>query len=624
MNYATLQSILYYNIACFLSSIPPLVALGHRVRRGHRLLSLGYMTLLVYAGGLVLRAFHTPMPPRAAIFIEFTAGALIALNEDWNPPGNGTFWSAIMAMAGFLACSFHIVFFSGLGAPAMALGAVIFILQALSVVLMSAHTYEILDVICRTRWRNVVRVRRPGRDYLPKVSLHVPAYNEPPEMVKETLSSLARLDYPHFEVIMVDDNTKDESLWRPVEEHCKALGFKFFHLEDWPGYKSGALNFALRHTAHDAEIIGVVDSDYVVKPGYLRDLVGLFRDPGVAFVQTPQDYRDFKKDDVYAKACYDAYRYFFRVSMAGRNEHNGIIFAGTMGLVRKDVLKDVGGWDEWCVTEDAELSLRILDKGYRGLYVDRTYGRGLMPLDYDWLKKQRFRWAFGGMQLLRLHWKKLVPGWGGGAGLTWTQKFAYLNGGIQWLNDPLTFAFTFLLFAGVGVMTLGGSSAIVRLSAAIVIPTFAFLLFSLLRFLWALRIRLSCSWREAGRALIILLGLTWVVTLACVQGLTRRQGVFLRTPKKKEDAGLASNFGIIRWELAFSVICAIGVGLLFVDQLPKLLRFVLVGLMSWQFFIYSSSMFSWLWSHKSAKLMDPQSGAPVSSVLEAFLDEEID
>ena len=55
---------------------------------------------------------------------------------------------------------------------------------------------------------------------LPMVSLHVPAHNEPPDMVIETLRSLLRLDYPRYEVILIDDNTDDEDLWRPVEAWC--------------------------------------------------------------------------------------------------------------------------------------------------------------------------------------------------------------------------------------------------------------------------------------------------------------------------------------------------------------------------------------------------------------------
>ena len=100
----------------------------------------------------------------------------------------------------------------------------------------------------------------------PKVSIHVPAYNEPPAMLIETLDALARLDYPDFEVLVIDNNTRDEAVWRPVEAHCAALGarFRFFHVAPLAGFKAGALNYALERTAADAQIVAVIDSDYVV------------------------------------------------------------------------------------------------------------------------------------------------------------------------------------------------------------------------------------------------------------------------------------------------------------------------------------------------------------------------
>ena len=70
------------------------------------------------------------------------------------------------------------------------------------------------------------------------ISLHVPAHNEPPDMVIDTLRSLLRSNYPRYEVILIDDNTDDESLWRPVEHWCARHGVKFAHLADWPGYKA--------------------------------------------------------------------------------------------------------------------------------------------------------------------------------------------------------------------------------------------------------------------------------------------------------------------------------------------------------------------------------------------------
>jgi hypothetical protein len=103
---------------------------------------------------------------------------------------------------------------------------------------------------------------------LPKVSVHVPAFNEPAEMLIETLDGLAALDYPDFEVLVIDNNTPDEATWRPVEEHCRKLGarFRFFHVAPLAGFKAGALNYALEHTAPDAEVVAVIDSDYIVRP----------------------------------------------------------------------------------------------------------------------------------------------------------------------------------------------------------------------------------------------------------------------------------------------------------------------------------------------------------------------
>ena len=85
--------------------------------------------------------------------------------------------------------------------------------------------------------------------------MHVPAYNEPPDMLIETLDALARLDYPNFEVIVIDNNTRDEAIWRPVEAHCRRLGerFRFFHVAPLAGFKAGALNYALQQTAADAQ-----------------------------------------------------------------------------------------------------------------------------------------------------------------------------------------------------------------------------------------------------------------------------------------------------------------------------------------------------------------------------------
>ena len=127
------------------------------------------------------------------------------------------------------------------------------------------------------------RLLAPGHivpDRRPFVSIHIPAYREPPEMLRQTLDSVAKLDWPNFECIVVINNTPEASYWRPIEEHCELLGprFKFVREDQLEGFKAGALRLALEHTAPEAEIIGVLDADYVVHPDWLKDLVPAFAD----------------------------------------------------------------------------------------------------------------------------------------------------------------------------------------------------------------------------------------------------------------------------------------------------------------------------------------------------------
>jgi cellulose synthase/poly-beta-1,6-N-acetylglucosamine synthase-like glycosyltransferase len=176
-------------------------------------------------------------------------------------------------------------------------------------------------------------------------------FAQPPAMVIETLDALARLDYSNFEVLVIDNNTKDEAVWRPVEAHCARLGerFRFFHVAPLAGFKAGALNFALREMVADAEIVAVIDSDYVVDPKWLCELAPGFQDARIGIVQGPQDYRD-ECQSAFKAMCYAEYRGFFHIGMITRNERNAIIQHGTMTLVRRKLLDSAGGWAEWCIT----------------------------------------------------------------------------------------------------------------------------------------------------------------------------------------------------------------------------------------------------------------------------------
>jgi cellulose synthase/poly-beta-1,6-N-acetylglucosamine synthase-like glycosyltransferase len=291
------------------------------------------------------------------------------------------------------------------------------------------------DVLCRYEWRRPRTSLPHGcRSIYPKVSLHVPICSEPPDVVIATLEALACLDYPNFEVVVIDNNTQNEWLWRPVEHWCRGdARFRFFHLESCPGAKAGALNFALRHTAPEASVIGLIDSDYQARPTFLSALVGYFEDPWVGFVQSPHDYREWQQS-LYQRMCYWEYRVFFSTSMASWNERGAAITVGTMSLIRRRALEEAGGWSEWCLTEDSELAPRIHARGYSSVYITESFGRGLMPETFAGYAKQRRRWTYGPIQELKRHLPMFVPSrFGAKTALTPAQKLFHLHHDL----DPL-------------------------------------------------------------------------------------------------------------------------------------------------------------------------------------------
>src|SRR5438094_5993515 len=359
----------------------------------------------------------------------------------WSWLGAQLFAAAGLGSLAYLAYAGALTYFVARSPLYLMASSLLLLLELAALTLSMSYLFEIVDTLSR---RSEPAHAADPR-HLPKVAIQVPAYSEPMEVVRETLAALAKLDYPDLIVQVVDNNTPDRELWGALQAECERLGprFQFIHLENWPGFKAGALNEATRRLPKDVELIGVVDSDYVVKPDWLRAVVGHFADPKVAFVQTPQNYRDWT-DDQYLRGLFYSYEYFFEITMPCRAHRNAIIFAGTMGLIRRSALEEIGGWNTDVVTEDAEASLRMLARGHSGIYVPRAYGEGLMPLSFDGLKTQRSRWALGGVQILRLHWRRLLlPG--RGERLTVAQRIHYLLGNVQWFGDVLMFCFTVLL-----------------------------------------------------------------------------------------------------------------------------------------------------------------------------------
>lgn len=226
---------------------------------------------------------------------------------------------------------------------------------------------------------------------LPMVSIHVPICNEPPDRVRRALASLADLDYPAFEVLVVDHNTPDPTVWEPVAQECARRGsrFRFFHLGRWPGGRAGALNFARTQATHRAEVVAVLEPNALVARNWLHDAVSEFADPRVGVVRSPY-------------------------------------------LLRKAALDGVGGWAEWTVTEDAALDLALSQA--RWLSAEPETPLDCVPADFAESRRRVARQAYGAAQIGRRHWLLLSLF---DRTLTWPQRWRVVAGWLPWAGDAL-------------------------------------------------------------------------------------------------------------------------------------------------------------------------------------------
>ena len=361
----------------------------------------------------------------------------------------------------------------------------------------------------------------------PLVSIHIPAYREPPTMLRETLDNVAKLRWSNFECIVVINNTPDPELWMPIEEHCQALGprFKFVREDNVKGFKAGALRLALQHTAPEAEIIGVIDADYVVHPDWLKDLVPTFADPEVGLVQAPQDHRNCDRTITEAMMNRE-YAGFFDIGMVQRNEVNAIVTHGTMCLVRRSALLDAGNWSSDTIVEDTDLGLTLLERGWRAHYAKTRYGWGLLPSDFTAYKQQRHRWAYGGVQLIKKHWRAFLPG---GSRLTTQQKSQFLFGWLTWLGAEALGVVLALL--NLIWMPLVAFASIAVPDAVLLIPVIAAFLVTIAHFMLLYRTRVHASVFASVGAALSAMALQFTVGRAVIDGLVRDGLPFVRTAK---------------------------------------------------------------------------------------------
>jgi cellulose synthase/poly-beta-1,6-N-acetylglucosamine synthase-like glycosyltransferase len=256
--------------------------------------------------------------------------------------------------------------------------------------------------------------------YHPFVSVHVAAYNEK-RVIERLLTALAALEYPEYEVVLVDDST-DESVeilkrWRSVPR------FKILHRTSRAGYKGGALAEALKIMDPRTEYVVVFDADSVPFPDSIERLLPLFyrvsdgtanrrfeaafgrtdppSEPGqikrraeVAAVQSYQWHVLNKSESWLTEAVRAEYAGSYMIERPFQDAIGALkMIAGTAYMIRADVLREVG-WGT-SITEDWELTLKLYTRGYKVIYTPWAETPAECVSTFARLARQRMRWAEG-------------------------------------------------------------------------------------------------------------------------------------------------------------------------------------------------------------------------------------
>lgn len=243
--------------------------------------------------------------------------------------------------------------------------------------------------------RNVASREPEGE--LPPVSILIPAYNEA-EVIGHAIESLLQLDYPTYEVIVVDDGSTDDTLEVARRWEGKASGVEVRVLTKRNGGKASALNAGIARSKYP--FVMCMDADSWVDPGSLKAAMPHFRDASVGAVAG--NVKVANRENLLTRL--QALEYIEGLNMPRRAQ--GFIAAvnivpGPVGVFRREALEEVGGYDTDTFAEDADLTLQLITSGWKIIYEDQAITWTQAPTRALDLIQQRYRWTRGILQALK-------------------------------------------------------------------------------------------------------------------------------------------------------------------------------------------------------------------------------
>ena len=266
-------------------------------------------------------------------------------------------------------------------------------------VLMSARLLLIgvLALIDRLRTRRIPVV--PG-GFLPRVAVLIPAYNEEKVIVR-TIRSVLNSDYPHLRIIVIDDGSPDRTseVARAAYPEEIAAGMLTM-LRTVNGGKAEALNFAVANL--EEEFYVGIDADTVIAADAVSKLVGHFADPLIGAVAG--NAKVGNRVNLWTR--WQALEYITSQNFERRalDLFNVVtVVPGAIGAWRTDAVRQGGCYPVNTVAEDADLTMNLLEQGYKVIYEDRSLAFTEAPTTAGGLMRQRFRWSFGTLQAIYKH-----------------------------------------------------------------------------------------------------------------------------------------------------------------------------------------------------------------------------
>lgn len=264
-------------------------------------------------------------------------------------------------------------------------------------------------------------------DQVFSVDVFITTCGEPLEMVKKTMQAAAAIHYEPKTLYLLDDKGNPQ-----LAALAAQLGFRYLARETHEDAKAGNLNYGLQHS--NGDLILTLDADQVPSPQILRRLVGYFRLPKIAFVQSKQNFL-VPRGDPFGNTD----KVFYNVMQSGKDSDNAAFSCGSGVIYRRAALDEIGGFSTWNLVEDVHTSMLLHQRGWKSVYYNYSLTIGTAPADIWGAYRQRGQWATDSLRLI--FWDN--PFWR--QGLSFKQKMQYFNLGFVYLVSAFVMPIFFLV-----------------------------------------------------------------------------------------------------------------------------------------------------------------------------------